>query len=156
MVIGVPKEIKTLENRVAMTPGGVESLVKRGHTVLVERGAGVGSGLSDAEYERAGAHLVSREEAWGAEMVVKVKEPLPEEYPFLREGLLLFTYLHLAADRALTEAMLRSGVTGIAYETVQLPDGSLPLLVPMSEVAGRMAPQAVSYTHLTLPTIYSV
>ncbi len=141
MVIGVPKEIKTLENRVAMTPGGVESLVKRGHTVLVERGAGVGSGLSDAEYERAGAELVSREEAWGAEMVVKVKEPLPEEYPFLRPGLILFTYLHLAADRLLTEAMLQSGVTGIAYETVQLPDGSLPLLVPMSEVAGRMAPQ---------------
>ncbi|RTI15365.1 alanine dehydrogenase, partial [Thermus scotoductus] len=141
MVIGVPKEIKTLENRVAMTPGGVESLVKRGHTVLVERGAGVGSGLSDAEYERAGAELVSREEAWGAEMVVKVKEPLPEEYPFLRPGLILFTYLHLAADRTLTEAMLQSGVTGIAYETVQLPDGSLPLLVPMSEVAGRMAPQ---------------
>ena len=141
MVIGVPKEIKTLENRVALTPGGVESLVKRGHTVLVERGAGEGSGLSDAEYARAGAELVGREEAWGAEMVVKVKEPLPEEYGFLREGLILFTYLHLAADRGLTEAMLRSGVTGIAYETVQLPDGTLPLLVPMSEVAGRMAPQ---------------
>ncbi|WP_407942645.1 alanine dehydrogenase, partial [Meiothermus luteus] len=141
MLIGVPKEVKTLENRVALTPGGAESLVKRGHVVLVERGAGVGSGLSDAEYERAGAHLVSREEAWKAEMVVKVKEPLPEEYPFLREGLILFTYLHLAADRTLTEAMLQSGVTGIAYETVQLPDGSLPLLVPMSEVAGRMAPQ---------------
>lgn len=141
MVIGVPKEIKTLENRVALTPGGVESLVRRGHTVLVERGAGEGSGLSDAEYARAGAELVGREEAWGAEMVVKVKEPLPEEYGFLREGLILFTYLHLAADRGLTEAMLRSGVTGIAYETVQLPDGTLPLLVPMSEVAGRMAPQ---------------
>jgi alanine dehydrogenase len=141
MVIGVPKEIKTLENRVALTPGGAESLVRRGHTVLVERGAGLGSGLTDAEYERAGAALVSREEAWKAEMVVKVKEPLPEEYPFLREGLILFTYLHLAADRTLTEAMLKSGVTGIAYETVQLPDGSLPLLIPMSEVAGRMAPQ---------------
>jgi alanine dehydrogenase len=141
MVIGVPKEIKTLENRVALTPGGAESLVRRGHTVLVERGAGLGSGLTDAEYERAGAALVSREEAWKAEMVVKVKEPLPEEYPFLREGLILFTYLHLAADRTLTEAMLKSGVTGIAYETVQLKDGSLPLLIPMSEVAGRMAPQ---------------
>ncbi|WP_337844864.1 alanine dehydrogenase [Thermus sp.] len=141
MVIGVPKEIKTLENRVALTPGGVESLVRRGHTVLVERGAGGGSGLSDAEYERAGAHLVNRDEAWGAELVVKVKEPLPEEYRFLRRGLILFTYLHLAADEALTRAMLESGVTGIAYETVQLPDGSLPLLIPMSEVAGRMAPQ---------------
>ncbi len=141
MKIGVPKEIKTLENRVAMTPGGVESLVKRGHEVWVERGAGVGSGLADAEYEAAGAKLVSAEEAWGAEMVVKVKEPLPSEYKYLRPDLILFTYLHLAASEELTRAMLESGVIGIAYETVQTADGALPLLVPMSEVAGRMATQ---------------
>ncbi|ADR37445.1 L-alanine dehydrogenase [Oceanithermus profundus DSM 14977] len=141
MKIGVPKEIKTLENRVAMTPGGVESLVKRGHEVWVERGAGVGSGLADAEYEAAGARLVSAEEAWSTEMVVKVKEPLPEEYKYLRSDLILFTYLHLAASEELTRAMLESGVIGIAYETVQTEDGALPLLVPMSEVAGRMATQ---------------
>jgi len=141
MKIGVPKEIKTLENRVAMTPGGVASLVKRGHEVLVERGAGLGSGLSDAEYEAAGAKMVSVEEAWGADMVVKVKEPIAPEYKYLRPGLILFTYLHLAADETLTRAMLDSGVTGIAYETVQTEDGALPLLVPMSEVAGRMATQ---------------
>jgi len=141
MKIGVPKEIKTLENRVAMTPGGVESLTKRGHEVLVERGAGIGSGLSDAEYEAAGAKMVSVDEAWGAEMVVKVKEPIAPEYKYLRPDLILFTYLHLAADETLTKAMLESGVTGIAYETVQTDDGALPLLVPMSEVAGRMATQ---------------
>ncbi len=141
MKIGVPKEIKTLENRVAMTPGGVESLVKRGHEVWVERGAGAGSGLADAEYEAAGARLVSAEEAWSAEMVVKVKEPLPAEYKYLRPDLILFTYLHLAASEELTRAMLESGVIGIAYETVQTEDGALPLLVPMSEVAGRMATQ---------------
>ncbi len=141
MVIGVPKEIKTLENRVALTPGGVESLVRRGHTVLVERGAGVGSGISDAEYEAAGAQLVEAAEAWGAELVVKVKEPLPEEYPYLREDLVLFTYLHLAADEALTRALIASGTAAIAYETVQLANGALPLLTPMSEVAGRMATQ---------------
>ncbi|MER3451552.1 MAG: alanine dehydrogenase, partial [Thermus sp.] len=141
MIIGVPKEIKTWENRVALTPGGVESLVRRGHKVLVERSAGTGSGLLDAEYVRAGAELVSREEAWGAELVVKVKEPIQEEYRFLRHDLILFTYLHLAADRPLTEALLKAGTAAIAYETVQLEDGSLPLLTPMSEVAGRMAPQ---------------
>ncbi len=141
MKIGVPKEIKTLENRIAMTPGGVESLTKRGHEVWVERGAGKGSGLSDAEYEAAGARLVSAEEAWSAEMVVKVKEPLPAEYKYLRPDLILFTYLHLAASEELTRAMLDSGVIGIAYETVQTEDGALPLLVPMSEVAGRMATQ---------------
>ncbi len=141
MKIGVPKEIKTLENRVAMTPGGVESLTKRGHEVWVERGAGAGSGLADAEYEAAGARLVSAEEAWSAEMVVKVKEPLPAEYAYLRPDLILFTYLHLAASEELTRAMLESGVIGIAYETVQTADGALPLLVPMSEVAGRMATQ---------------
>jgi alanine dehydrogenase len=141
MIIGVPKEIKTLENRVSMTPGGVETLVRRGHTVLVEAGAGLGSGLADAEYEAAGASLVSREAAWGAQMVVKVKEPVAEEYGFLRNDLLLFTYLHLAAEEKLTKALLDAGTTSIAYETVQLPDGSLPLLTPMSEVAGRMAAQ---------------
>jgi len=141
MKIGVPKEIKTLENRVAMTPGGVASLTKRGHEVLVERGAGLGSGLSDAEYEAAGAKMVGVEEAWGADMVVKVKEPIAPEYKYLRPGLILFTYLHLAADETLTRAMLDSGVTGIAYETVQTDNGALPLLVPMSEVAGRMATQ---------------
>ncbi len=141
MTVGVPKEIKTLENRVALTPGGAESLARRGHKVLVEKGAGLGSGLADAEYQKAGAELVSASQAWGADLVVKVKEPIAEEYQYLRKGLLLFTYLHLAADEALTKALLAGGTTGIAYETVQLPDGSLPLLLPMSEVAGRMAPQ---------------
>jgi len=141
MNVGVPKEIKTKENRIAMTPGGVESLVRRGHTVLVEQGAGLGSGISDAEFAAAGAAMVSAAEAWGADMVVKVKEPLASEYQYMRSDLILFTYLHLAAAEELTQAMLGSGVTGIAYETVQLPDGSLPLLMPMSEVAGRMATQ---------------
>lgn len=141
MIIGVPKEIKTLENRVALTPGGAETLIRRGHEVIVEAGAGLGSGLTDAEYEAAGAKLVTREEAWGAQMVIKVKEPIAEEYQFLRDDLLLFTYLHLAAEEALTKALLDSGTTAVAYETVQLPDGSLPLLTPMSEVAGRMATQ---------------
>ncbi|WP_300155051.1 alanine dehydrogenase [Solidesulfovibrio sp.] len=141
MLIGIPKEIKVLENRVAMTPGAVETLVRRGHEVLVEAGAGLGSGLADDQYARAGAKLVDAAAAWGAQMVVKVKEPIACEYKYLRKGLLLFTYLHLAADRALTEALLASGATGVAYETVQLPSGALPLLVPMSEVAGRMAPQ---------------
>lgn len=141
MVIGVPKEIKTLENRVALTPGGVTSLVRRGHKVRVQQNAGVGSGISDAEYQAAGAEIVMADEAWAADLVVKVKEPIAEEYRYLRDGLLLFTYLHLAADEALTKALLAGGTTGIAYETVQLEDGSLPLLVPMSEVAGRMAPQ---------------
>ncbi|MEG6551060.1 alanine dehydrogenase, partial [Desulfocurvibacter africanus] len=141
MRIGIPKEIKTLENRVAMTPGGVDSLVRRGNEVLVERGAGLGSGLTDEEYQAAGARLVSAEDAWSCQMVIKVKEPLTEEFRFLRPELILFTYLHLAADEALTKAMLTSGTTGIAYETVQLPGGALPLLTPMSEVAGRMATQ---------------
>jgi alanine dehydrogenase len=136
MIIGVPKEIKTLENRVSMTPGGVETLVRRGHTVLVEAGAGLGSGLADAEYEAAGASLVSREAAWGAQMVVKVKEPVAEEYGFLRNDLLLFTYLHLAAEEKLTKALLDAGTTSIAYETVQLPDGSLPLLSPCPKWPG--------------------
>ncbi|MER3555782.1 MAG: alanine dehydrogenase, partial [Meiothermus sp.] len=124
MTIGVPKEVKTLENRVALTPGGVTSLVKRGHRVLVEAGAGLGSGLSDAEYQRAGAEIVSVKEAWGAELVVKVKEPIAQEYPYLRPDLILFTYLHLAADEPLTKALLKGGTTAIAYETVQERDGS--------------------------------
>lgn len=141
MIIGIPKEIKTLENRVAMTPGGVESLVRQGNEVLVEAGAGMGSGLSDEEFSAAGAKMVSAEEAWGAEMVIKVKEPLESEYKFLRKDQLLFTYLHLAAAESLTNALLEAGTVGVAYETVQMPDGSLPLLTPMSEVAGRMATQ---------------
>ncbi|EFL51568.1 alanine dehydrogenase [Solidesulfovibrio fructosivorans JJ]] len=145
MIIGIPKEIKTLENRVAMTPGAVETLVRRGHKVLVEAGAGLGSALPDEQYAAAGASLVSAAEAWGAEMVIKVKEPIAGEYKFLRKDLLLFTYLHLAADRPLTEALLGAGTIGVAYETVQLDSGALPLLVPMSEVAGRMAPQVGSH-----------
>ncbi|PYE56278.1 alanine dehydrogenase [Deinococcus yavapaiensis] len=145
MKIGLPKEIKVKENRVALTPGGVATLVRRGHTVLVERGAGIGSGFQDGEYEAAGASMGTAAEAWAAEMVVKVKEPIEAEYGFLREDLLLFTYLHLAADRPLTERLLESGTTSVAYETVQVEDGSLPLLTPMSEVAGRLAVQAGAY-----------
>jgi alanine dehydrogenase len=141
MIIGIPKEIKTLENRVSMTPGAVGSLVRQGNELLVEAGAGVGSGLTDEEYVAAGAKMVSAEEAWGAEMVIKVKEPLPAEFKYLRKGLLLFTYLHLAAAKELTDALLESGTIGIAYETVKSADGTLPLLTPMSEVAGRMATQ---------------
>ncbi|BCS89424.1 alanine dehydrogenase [Pseudodesulfovibrio sediminis] len=141
MIIGIPKEIKTLENRVSMTPAAVETLVLQGHEVLVEAGAGVGSGLTDEEYTAAGAKLVSAADAWGAEMVIKVKEPLPSEFQYLRKDLLLFTYLHLAAAEDLTHALLKAGTTGIAYETVESPDHTLPLLTPMSEVAGRMATQ---------------
>ena len=142
MIIGVPKEIKTREYRVGMTPAGVRSLTSRGHSVLVERGAGEGSGISDAEYAAQGATLVSNAaEAWGAEMVVKVKEPLPAEYGYFRNGLILYTYLHLAAEPQLTEALARRGVASVAYETIELDDGALPLLRPMSEVAGRMAVQ---------------
>jgi len=141
MIIGIPKEIKTLEDRVSMTPGAVETLVRRGHSVLVEKGAGLGSGLTDEEYQAAGAKMVSAAEAWAAQMVIKVKEPMAAEYKYLRKDLLLFTYLHLAADEAQTKALLAAGTTGVAYETVQLADRSLPLLLPMSEVAGRMATQ---------------
>ncbi len=142
MKIGVPKEIKIKENRVAMTAAGVRALEKRGHQVFVEAGAGIGSGITDEEYIKAGADIVdSAAEAWSAEMVVKVKEPIASEYKFLREDLTLFTYLHLAAERKLTNALLDAGTTSVAYETVQLEDGSLPLLTPMSEVAGRLAPQ---------------
>ena len=142
MIIGVPKEIKTREYRVGMTPAGVRSLTSRGHTVLVERDAGEGSGIKDAEYAAQGATLVAvAADAWAAEMVVKVKEPQESEYGFFREDLVLYTYLHLAAEPALTKALAHSGVAAIAYETIQIEDGSLPLLKPMSEVAGRMAVQ---------------
>ena len=142
MLIGLPKEIKDGENRVGLTPGAVDVLTRRGHDVLVEAGAGKGSFLEDEEFEAAGAKIVSHAaDAWAADMVVKVKEPIASEYSFLRDDLILFTYLHLAADRALTDELLKSGATGLAYETVQTQDGKLPLLMPMSEVAGRMATQ---------------
>jgi alanine dehydrogenase len=144
MRIGVPREVKVHEYRVALTPAGVHELVRHGHQVLVEVGAGLGSSIPDAEFTAAGATMVAgANDVWGdAEMVLKVKEPVAEEYHRLRKGLVLFTYLHLAASLSCTEALLAAGTTAIAYETVQLPDGSLPLLAPMSEVAGRMAPQA--------------
>lgn len=147
MIIGVPTEVKNSENRVALTPAGTMALKQAGHTVLVQAGAGLGSGMRDEEYVAAGAEMVpSAEEAWGrAEMVVKVKEPIPSEYGFLRPELLLFTYLHLAASSELTAALLKSGITAIAYETIQMPDRSLPLLTPMSEIAGRMSVQAGAY-----------
>ena len=144
MRIGVPTEIKNHEYRVALTPAGVRELVGHGHQVLVQRGAGAGSSLPDDDFAAAGAKLVERaDDVWGdADLVLKVKEPVAEETGRLRADQVLFTYLHLAASRECTEAVLASGTTAIAYETVQLPDGSLPLLAPMSEVAGRMAPQA--------------
>lgn len=141
MRIGVPKEIKNNENRVALTPAGAVHLINAGHQVYVETGAGLGSGFTDEEYKAAGASLVSAKEAWSSEMVMKVKEPLPEEYGYFYEGLILFTYLHLAPEPELTKALTEKKVVGIAYETVQNANGSLPLLTPMSEVAGRMAPQ---------------
>ncbi|HET7626809.1 MAG TPA: alanine dehydrogenase [Bacillales bacterium] len=142
MRIGVPKEIKNNENRVALAPSGAHHLVEAGHELFIETGAGLGSSFTDEQYEKAGATIVpSAEKAWAQQMVMKVKEPLPEEYPFFREGLILFTYLHLAAAPELTKALIDNKVVGIAYETVQLENRSLPLLTPMSEVAGRMAAQ---------------
>ncbi|GGN95704.1 alanine dehydrogenase [Saccharibacillus kuerlensis] len=142
MIIGVPKEIKNNENRVGMTPASVTAYIAEGHEVRVEAGAGLGIGFSDKDYRDAGAEVVSEAaEAWAAEMVVKIKEPLESEYGFFRPGLILYTYLHLAAEPDLTHALLDRGVTGIAYETIQLGDRSLPLLTPMSEVAGRMSIQ---------------
>lgn len=142
MHIGVAKEIKDNEYRVAMTPGGVRQLVEAGHDVVVEAGAGDGSGFADEQYVAAGATLApTPDDVWASDLVVKVKEPQPSEYRYLRPGLVLFTFLHLAADETLTRTMMESGVTGIAYETVELPTGHLPLLTPMSEVAGRMAVQ---------------
>jgi alanine dehydrogenase len=139
--IGVPTEIKRDEQRVALTPDGVRELVGQGMEVRVQAGAGMGAGISDEAFAAAGARLVSREEAWGAHLVVKVKEPQPEEFPFLRRDLVLFTYLHLAAYPEVGRALLAAGTTAVAYETVQLDDGSLPLLAPMSEIAGRIAAQ---------------
>jgi alanine dehydrogenase len=142
VLIGVPKEIKTREYRVGMTPAGVRAFVGRGHRVLVQAGAGEGSGISDEAYVRAGATIVpTAADAWGAEMVVKVKEPLPAEFGFFRKDLIVYTYLHLAAEPELTKQLAKSGVAGVAYETIELTDGSLPLLRPMSEVAGRMSVQ---------------
>ena len=143
MRVGVPKEVKDHEDRVAITPAGVHELVSRGHEVVIEAGAGLGSSIPDAEYAAAGARLLaSTDDVWAqAELVLKVKEPVEQEWPRMRRDQVLFTYLHLAASRACTEALLRAGTTAVAYETVQLADRSLPLLAPMSEVAGRMAPQ---------------
>lgn len=147
MRIAVPREIKKHEYRVALTPAGVHELVGRGHDVFVETGAGIGSSITDEEYVAAGAKvLATAEETWSeGELVLKVKEPIAEEYPNLRQDLVLFTYLHIAADRPLTDALLAAGTTAIAYETVQKPNGALPLLAPMSEVAGRLAPQVGAY-----------
>ncbi|MFN5474267.1 MAG: alanine dehydrogenase, partial [Pseudanabaena sp.] len=142
MKIGVPKEIKDLEFRVGLTPAGVEALTARSHQVFIETNAGLGSGFSDEEYIEAGAKIVATpQEVYAQEMVIKVKEPLPSEYPLLHPHLILFAYLHLAADRQLTEALIKSGATCIAYETVQLDNGQLPLLVPMSIIAGRLSVQ---------------
>ncbi|MFN8009546.1 MAG: alanine dehydrogenase [Terriglobia bacterium] len=142
MIIGVVKEIKDNEYRVGMVPGGVKALRDAGHQVLLQEGAGEGSGISDEEYRHAGATLLSREQVWGrSEMVVKVKEPVEDEYDLLREGQILFTYLHLAPLPGLTKVLLDKRITGIAYETIREANGSLPLLTPMSEVAGRMAIQ---------------
>jgi alanine dehydrogenase len=145
-VVGVPREIKDQEGRVSMQPDGVAELVHHGHEVIVESGAGLGAGFEDGEYEKAGARFVDGpdEVFASADLIVKVKEPIPEEYDRFREGQELFTYLHLAADKQLTEFLVERKINAIAYETVELPDGSLPLLTPMSEVAGRMATQAAA------------
>lgn len=146
MKIGIPKEVKNNENRVSLTPPFVGSLVKQNHTLLVETGAGIGSGFTDDEYVSFGATIVpTAKEAWDVDMVLKVKEPLVSEYEYFKEGLVLFTYLHLAPEKGLTDALLKHKVTAIAYESVQLENGSLPLLNPMSEIAGRMAPQTGAF-----------
>ncbi|HWG15650.1 MAG TPA: alanine dehydrogenase [Streptosporangiaceae bacterium] len=143
MKVGVPREVKNHEDRVALTPSGVHELSRAGHEVFVQAAAGTGSSIPDEDFAAAGAKILgTADEVWDtAELVLKVKEPVAEEYHRMRKGQVLFTYLHLAASRPCTDALLASGITSIAYETVQLPDGSLPLLAPMSEVAGRMAPQ---------------
>src|SRR5216684_2886211 len=147
MKVGIPREVKNHEYRVAITPAGVHELTSHGHQVYLEKDAGGGSSLHDDAYVAAGATIISDpDEVWGvADMVLKVKEPIAEEYHRMRPGLVLFTYLHLAADKPCTDALLANKVTGIAYETVQLADGSLPLLAPMSEVAGRLGPQVGAY-----------
>ncbi len=146
MIVGIPKEIKAQEERVAITPAGVETLKKAGHTVLIEKHAGMGSGFTNEDYIKAGAQILEtpQEVFEKSDMILKVKEPLPEEYDLLREDQILFTYLHLAAEPKLVKALLKRKVTGVAYETVQLDDKSLPLLTPMSEVAGRMSVQIAS------------
>jgi alanine dehydrogenase len=141
VIVGVPTERKPGENRVALTPDGARDLATHGHRVLVETAAGAGSAISDDDFARAGAQLVGTAEAWGAELVLKVKEPQREEYGLLRNDLVLFTFLHLAAYPELADVLLEAGTTAIAYETVRAPSGALPLLAPMSEVAGRLAPQ---------------
>ncbi|MGL5937113.1 MAG: alanine dehydrogenase [Phocaeicola sp.] len=143
MIIGIPKEIKNNENRVALTPAGAHQLTKEGHTLYIQEGAGINSGFSDKLYEKAGAKLLPTiEEVYAiAEMIIKVKEPIPYEYPLIKEGQLLFTYFHFASDKRLTEAMIKSKAICLAYETVEDKHGSLPLLLPMSEVAGRMSVQ---------------
>jgi alanine dehydrogenase len=143
MIVGVPKEIKTNENRIALTPGGAEALVNAGHTVIIEKSAGEGSGFDDAQYEAFGASIVpTAADVWArADMIMKVKEPIAREWPLMRKDQVIFTYFHYAADEGLTKASIDSGAICIAYETVQLPNGELPLLTPMSEVAGRMAVQ---------------
>jgi len=148
MYVGIPKEVKNNEYRVAITPSGVHELVRNGHDVVVETNAGIGSSITDDEYVRAGAKILdTAEDVWAAaDMILKVKEPIPSEYPLMREGQTLFTYLHLAANKGLTAELVKRKVTGIAYETVELPDRSLPLLAPMSEVAGRLAPQVGAAT----------
>lgn len=146
MIIGIPRELKDHEHRVGLTPGGVDALIRRGHQVLLERGAGADAGFPDSSYESTGARLVDEhaEVFRRSQLIVKVKEPVPSEFPFLDSHLTLFCYLHLAADPDLTDALLARRVTGIAFETVQLPDRSLPLLAPMSEVAGRMSIQVAA------------
>lgn len=143
MIVGVPKEIKPDEYRVSMTPAGVEELCRAGHRILVEKGAGVGSGITDEQYASYGAEIANnREEVWAeSEMIVKVKEPLASEWPLMKAGQLLFTYFHFAADEQLTRAVMESGITAVAYETIHDRSGRLPLLTPMSEVAGRMSIQ---------------
>ncbi|TML98152.1 MAG: alanine dehydrogenase [Actinobacteria bacterium] len=146
MKIGVAREIKADEYRVALTPAGARELGQRGHDVIVETGAGEGSAFTDAAYEAAGARIGAVDDVWAeAELLLKVKEPIPAEYERLREGLVLFTYLHIAADEPLTRALLESGITAVAYETVETDSGALPLLAPMSEIAGRLAAQAGAY-----------
>ena len=146
MIVGVPKEIKTAENRVALVPAGAHVLRTDGHTVLIEEGAGIGSGFRDDAYRAEGASVVSVADVWGADLILKVKEPIESEWPRIRAGQVLFTYFHFAASQPLTQALIRSRAVAIAYETVQLPSGELPLLTPMSEVAGRMAvPEGAKY-----------
>ena len=147
MKVGIPREVKDHEYRVAITPAGVHELVRNGHTVHIEKEAGTGSSIPDDMFVAAGAEILADpDDVWDADLVLKVKEPVAEEYPRMRAGRTLFTYLHLAASLECTEALLKSGIDAVAYETVQTPDGALPLLAPMSEVAGRMAPQVGAHT----------